>query len=292
MTATTIATGRRSADAGRIRPSREAGEKGKWLRFVIILAITALLLVPVGVVVLLAFAPNANSAPGAVVTLDNLVLVLTRTLSLTWLQNSLMVTLATALVATLVAAPAGYVVSRGRGRAVGAYSLTLFIIQSLPVIASVIPLFVLFANFGLVDNLLGIFIIYLGSTVTVSTWMMAAYMDTVPEMLEEAAWIDGCSRFSGFVRVVLRNSLPGILSVAIFSFLTAWNDYLVALAFLRSDTNFTLPVGMQSFFQQNVTDWGSVMAVALLMMVPPVLIFIVLNKYFSIGGIAGSLAGR
>jgi multiple sugar transport system permease protein len=116
-------------------------------------------------------------------------------------------------------------------------------------------------------------------------------MDSIPVSLEEAAWIDGASLFGGFLRIVLRNSLPGILSTAIFTFLVSWNDYLVAIVFLRSQERFTLPLGVQSFFQQNTTDWGSVMAVAVVMMLPPVLVFGVLNRYFSVGGIGGSLAG-
>ena len=103
--------------------------------------------------------------------------------------------------------------------------------------------------------------------------------------------MDGCSVFGSFTRVVLRNSLPGVLSTAIFSFLLAWNDYLVAPVFLRTNTNFVLPVGLQSFFQQNATNWGLVMAVAVMMMLPPVILFATLNKYFSVGGIGGSLAG-
>ena len=103
--------------------------------------------------------------------------------------------------------------------------------------------------------------------------------------------MDGCSVFGSFLRVVLRNSLPGILSTAIFAFLVAWNDYLVPLVFLRSDSNFTFPVGLQSFFQQNATNWGLVMAVAVMMMLPPVILFAALNRYFSVGGIGGSLAG-
>ena len=167
----------------------------------------------------------------------------------------------------------------------------MFVIQSLPVVTAVIPLFILFAAFGLVDTLTGIMIIYVGSTMSVAIWMMAAYYDSIPVSLEEAAWMDGCSVFGGFLKVVLRNSLPGVLSTAIFSFLLAWNDYLVALVFLRSSTNFVLPVGLQSFFQQNATNWGLVMAVAVVMMLPPVILFAALNKYFSVGGIGGSLAG-
>ena len=103
--------------------------------------------------------------------------------------------------------------------------------------------------------------------------------------------MDGCTVFKSFRLIVLRNSLPGILSTAIFSFLLAWNDYLVALVFLRSSEKFVLPVGVQSFFQQNSTNWGLVMAVAVVMMLPPVILFATLNKYFSVGGIGGSLAG-
>lgn len=168
----------------------------------------------------------------------------------------------------------------------------LFVIQSLPVITAVIPLFVLFAQLGLVDTLGGIVVIYVGATMSVAIWMMAAYFDTIPITLEEAAWIEGCSVFGSFTRVVLRNSLPGILSTAIFSFLLAWNDYLVAVVFLRSDQNYTLPIGLETFFQQNQTNWGPVMAVAVVMMVPPIVICVVLNRFFSVGGIGRSLAGR
>jgi multiple sugar transport system permease protein len=196
------------------------------------------------------------------------------------------------VVSVVVAAPAGYVLSRGRSRAVSGYSLTLFVIQSLPAITAVIPLFVLFARIGLVDSLLGLAIVYVGASMSVATWMMAAYIDSIPITLEEAAWIDGASVFGGFIRVVMRNSLPGVLSTAIFTFLVSWNDYLVAVVFLRSQTKYTLPLGLQSFFQQNTTDWGSVMAVAVVMMLPPVLVFACLNRFFSVGGVGGSLAGQ
>jgi len=276
------------------RPRRKVSEadlRGRWWRLLAILVITAVVLVPIGVVVVLAFTPGAASTSTGV-TFENFTNVFTQTLASTWLGNSLIVTLATVVVAVAVAAPAGYVLSRGRSRAVSSYSLLLFVMQSLPIITSVVPLFILFANLGLVDNLLGITIIYVASTMAVATWMMAAYFDSIPVSLEEAAWIDGCSVFGSFTKVVLRNSLPGVLSTAIFAFLLAWNDYLVAIVFLRSNEIFTLPMGVQSFFQQTTIDWGSVMALAVVMMLPPVIVFTALNKYFSVGGISGSLAGR
>ncbi len=269
----------------------EAGARGSWWRFLVILVVTLVVLIPIIAVVGLALQPALGSTSTSRFTLENFVSIFRETDVFTWLRNSLTVTLVTVVVSVVVAAPAGYVLSRGRGRLISGFSLVLFVIQSLPVVTAVIPLFILFAAFGLVDTLTGIMIIYVGSTMSVAIWMMAAYYDSIPVSLEEAAWMDGCSVFGGFVKVVLRNSLPGVLSTAIFSFLLAWNDYLVALVFLRSSTNFVLPVGLQSFFQQNATNWGLVMAVAVVMMLPPVILFATLNKYFSVGGIGGSLAG-
>ena len=271
---------------------RERGTRGQWWRFAALLLITLVVLVPVLATLLLAIRPSATSTTASALTLENFRYIFGNTDVLLWLGNSLGVTLATVLVSVIVAAPAGYVLSRGRGKAVSGFSLLLFVIQSLPVITAIIPLFVLFARLGLADNLIGLVIVYVGSTLSVATWMMAAYFDSIPHALEEAAWVDGCSVFGSFTRIVLRNSLPGILSTAIFAFLLAWNDYLVALVFLRSSTIFTLPIGLQTFFQQNATDWGAVMAVSVVIMLPPAIIFAVLNKYFSVGGIGGSLAGR
>jgi multiple sugar transport system permease protein len=275
---------RRAAAEGSAGPAR-------WWRFAALAAVTAITLIPLAAVVLLSLQPPFGSdAQG--VTLANYATVFTQTQVGTWLGNSLLVSAVTVVVAVAVAAPAGYVLSRGRGRLVSAFSLGLFVVQSLPVITAVIPLFILFAALGLVDSLGGVIILYVGGTLSVAVWMMAAYFDSIPVALEEAAWMDGCSVFRGFTSIVLRNSLPGILSTAIFSFLLSWNDYLVAVVFLRSEQNYTLPIGLQTFFQQNQTDWGPVMTVAVVMMVPPVLIFAVLNRYFSVGGIGGSLAGR
>jgi len=281
-------------DSNRTKQRRrlgDAGDRGKWGRFVAILLICAIVLVPIVAVVILSFSPSLGSAATGF-TVENYGNAFSQTNVGSWLTNSLVVTLSTVAVAVAVAAPAGYVLSRGRNRLVSGYSLVLFVVQSLPIVTSVIPLFILFAQLGLVDNLLGVTIIYVGSTMSVAIWMMAAYFDSIPITLEEAAWMDGTSVFGSFTRIVLRNSLPGILSTAIFAFLLAWNDYLVASVFLRSDENKTLPVGLQTFFQQNQANWGLVMTVAVVMMLPPIIIFAFLNRYFSVGGIGGSLAGR
>ena len=267
----------------------------RWIVTAAMTAITVILLIPVLGVILDAFRPNSEVSGFSLhgdLTLSNFRTVFTQTGMPHYLLNSVLVSLGTAIVAVAVASPAGYALSRARGKAMSGYSFALFVIQSLPTVVLVIPLFILFSSLGLVDSLVGVTIIYVGSVVAIACWMMAGYFDSIPASIEEAAWLDGCSVLSGFLRIILRNSLPGILSAGMFSFLIAWNDYLVALVFLHSSSNWTLPVGMEQFFQQNQTQWGDVMASALLTMAPPVLIFAVFARYFSFGGISGSLSGE
>jgi multiple sugar transport system permease protein len=285
--------GATSATLGQVKrtTAKSREQKGQWWRFLLILVVTLIVITPILAVFYLATQPGQNSQVTGF-TFENFVRIFTGTDVLTWLGNSLIVALVTVVVSVAIAAPAGYVLSRLRNRLVSGYSLVLFVVQALPVVTAAIPLFITFAALGLINTLPGVAIVYIGSTMSVAIWMMAAYFDSIPISLEEAAWMDGASVFGGFRRIVLRNSLPGILSTAIFSFLLAWNDYLIALLFLQDFTKYTLPIGLQTFFQQNAADWGSVMAVAVVMMVPPVLLFAVLNKYFSVGGIGGSLAGR
>ncbi len=261
------------------------GAVGPWLRFLVLLVVTALLLVPVLVPVyrLVAPDPTSGSSSGWAGLFTALAQTLTAGPVLTWLTNSLLVTAVTVVVAIAVAAPAGYVISRGRGRGVHGFAVLIFALQSVPILLFMIPLFVLFVAFRLSDSLHGVTLIYIGLSIAVATWTMSSYFDSIPRELEEAAWIDGCSVLGGFTRVVLRNSLPGVLSAAVYAFLFTWNDYWIALVFLRSDVNYTLGLGLAA---------NGSPALALIAMLPPLLIFGVLHRYFSLGGIGGALTGR
>lgn len=270
---------------------RRRRHRGSVARLVFLTIFTLTALIPIWTTVGLAFRFEPSISDASDGLFANFTYIFSETSTIRWLTNSIVTALASVIVSVVIGAPAAYVLSRRRGFLVSGYGLLLFIMQSVPVIILVIPLFLLFAPLHLVDSLMGITIVYVASTLAVTTWMMSAYFDTIPISLEEAAWIDGCSMFGSFVRIVLRNSLPGVLSSAIFAFLVAWNDYLIAIVFLRSDSTLTLQVGMQSFFQQNQTIWGPVMAISVLMLIPPVIVFTALNKYFSVGGIGGSLAG-
>lgn len=261
----------------------------------VMILVSLVILVPIVSIVLNAFLPNSAASGigiGGRYTIDNFVFIFGQTDMPHHMGNSFIAATVTTLMSIMVGAPAGYVLSRARSKAVSGYSLLLFAIQSLPMIVFVIPLFIVFAALGLVDTIAGVCIVYVAIGIPIACWTMASYFDTIPTSLEEAAWMDGCSIVGGFVRVVLRNSGPGLLSVGILSFLLAWNDYFIALVFLRSKGVLTLPLGMQQFFQQNQAEWGYIMASAVLMMIPPVLLFAFFSRYFSVGGTTGSLAGN
>jgi multiple sugar transport system permease protein len=266
---------------------------GAWLRFIVTTLFAGLVLIPTVTVFLLAFHPSwSGTSAFEGWTLDAFRYVLGQTYIPRSLLNSIGVSLVSTVFGVMVGAFGGYVVSRTRNRFIGGYSLSLFIIQALPLVVFIIPLFVLFARLHLVNTLLGVIIVYVAAGISVTTWTMAAYYDSIPVTLEEAAWVDGCTRFQAFVRIVLRNSLPGLLSASVFSFLLSWDDYLAATVFLKTDDVKTMPVAIQQFFQQDGADWASVMASAVLMVIPPLVFFLLMGRRFSAGGIGGSLAGR
>jgi ABC-type glycerol-3-phosphate transport system permease component len=154
-----------------------------------------------------------------------------------------------------------------------------------------IPLFVLFRSFNMIDSYYTVIILYLTVHLPFAIWMYKGFFDSIPKDLEEAAWMDGCTRLGGFLRIVLPVSGPGIAAVAIFSFLFSWNEYMIANVFLRNEEYMTIPVGLQMFMQQFSTDWGSLTAAATIAMLPVLVFFLFVQKYMIYGAVAGSVKG-
>lgn len=229
------------------------GGAGAGVRMLVLAAVTAVALVPIAAIL-------GRTTPAAVSDALN-------GGGITWLSNSLTVSIATTGASLALGAPAGYVISRARGRLVAGYSLVLFGALALPVVVVIVPLFILIAGAGLADSLSGIEIVYVGSTVAVAAWMSAAVIDGVPIELEEAAWIDGCTVLAGFGRIVLRAALPGLVPVAVFVFLQAWNEYMVAVTFLHADEVLTLGIAITASRSP---------ALATVMMAPPVVLAVLL----------------
>lgn len=251
-------------------------ERGRWWRFAALVAFTAVVLVPIASPVVIAV-QQAAARGGILRTVAGLV---TEPETLTWFGNSTAVAGGTVLLSVAIGAPAGYVLARGRSRSVDAFALVVFALQSLPAVILVVPLFVLFAAARLVDSLPALSLIYVGATVAVAIWTMSTSIAGVPVALEEAAWLDGCSVLGGFVRVVLPNALGGVLATAVLTFLFVWNEYLIAVVFLTSPSNWTVGIGVIS---------GRVAVLGVAATVPPVLVFAVLHRFFRLGGVAGAV---
>lgn len=208
-----------------------------------------------------------------------------------WMRNSLQVALATTGLALVVGGLGGYAMSRWRFRGRGLYGNTLLIVQLFPGVMLGIPLFLLLSDYGLIDTLWALLLTYLTFALAFSVWMLKGYFDNIPREIEEAALIDGANRFQVLYQIVLRLAAPGIATVAIFTFLLAWNEFFFAYLFLVSRENYTLILGLYTFLTQYTTDWGRIMAAGVLATLPALVFFFVLQRVLTRGLIAGAMKG-
>jgi multiple sugar transport system permease protein len=199
---------------------------------------------------------------------------------LRYMLNSLWVSTATTIVGVLVAVPAAYAFSRYRFPGKNGLFYSVLLRNMFPAVIFLIPLFILMRNLHLVNSYLSLIITYLTFGLPLSIWLLKGFYDNIPVQLEQAARIDGASRFQAFLYIVMPLSAPGIVATAIYSFILAWNEYVYALTFITDDRKLTVPVGLQRFFSEYVANWPGLMAAAFLMSVPVVIMFLVLQKYF------------
>ncbi len=199
---------------------------------------------------------------------------------LRYMGNSLFVSTATTIIGVVVAVPAAYAFSRFRFPGKNALFYGVLLRNMFPAVIFLIPLFIFMRNLHLVNSYWSLIITYLTFGLPLSIWLLKGFYDNIPYQLEQAARIDGASRFQAFVRVVMPLSAPGIVATAIYSFILAWNEYVYALTFINDQDKLTVPVGLQRFFTEYVANWPGLMAAAFLMSVPVVVMFLVLQKYF------------
>jgi ABC-type glycerol-3-phosphate transport system permease component len=224
-------------------------------------------------------------------SLVNYSYVAERTSFFRYLLNSLIMAGGGMALSIVAATLAGYVLSRFRTRLFGAYATGLFMVQMFPILLALIPLFILFRNLGLVNTYYSVIIMYTVAQLPFATSMFRAFFDGIPQDLEEAAKIDGAYRLQAFALVVMPLAGPAIAAVAIFAFLFSYNEYLIAVVFLRRESLFTIPVGIQQFMQQYATDWGSLMAAAVMAMLPTFVLFMFIQKYMMYGAIGSGVKG-
>ncbi len=203
--------------------------------------------------------------------------------------NSLIVAVATVVVTMACSILIAYALTRLKFRGKTAIVAAMLFGYMFPPLMLAIPMFSLFNALGLTDTLFALMGAHLAIALPLGVWLLWGFFKTMPLELEEAAMVDGCSRLQAFLRIVLPLSMPGLITVAIFSFLLSWGDYVFGLILIMSDQNKTLPVGLASMLGSNDLRWGDIMAGATLIAIPLLILFTFLYRYFVAGLAAGAL---
>jgi multiple sugar transport system permease protein len=205
--------------------------------------------------------------------------------------NSTFVAGATAIFATSIAAFAGYSLARFRFPGRGLVGFLILTTQMLPTVAIIIPLFLWFKQFRLIDTYWALLIAYNAFAIPFSTWMLRGFFAGIPPELEEAAQIDGAGQLGAFLQVVLPLSAPGLLATAIFSFILAWQEFLFAVTFTSSDQMRTLTVGIAAMRGKDVIDWGLLNSGVVVTTIPLAILFVLIQRYLVQGLTAGAIKG-
>jgi arabinogalactan oligomer/maltooligosaccharide transport system permease protein len=213
------------------------------------------------------------------------VLTMNEGVFLRWFANSAGVALVTALLGVLLAAGAAYAFSRFSFMGRRALAWFFLLTQMFPGAVLLVPLYFLLQRAGLLGSFGGLMAAYATVSLPFGVWMLKGYFDTIPRSLDEAGIVDGLGHFGVFWRIILPLALPGVAVTAFFAFLTAWNEYMFASAFMSGERNYTLPVGMAaSFGDQYQTLWHLMAAASVLTTLPALAVFVVAQR-FLVGGL-------
>ena len=264
-----------------------------------ILVITSLMwLLPVYWMVNSAFQTERNllSSPPKLIPAPLTTEHFAKVLSSPAFHSALLMSLSAAVI-TVVATPlcsllAALALARFNFRGRRTLIVAILVIQMIPAEALFISQYRMLDSWALLNSVAGLSLLYVGGVLPFVTWMMRGYVEAVPEELEQAAMIDGCTRIQAFMRVTLPLLAPGLVSTSVFAFLHSWNEYTLALIVLSRDSAVTLPLWLQSF-QQGLqgSDWGGVMAGSTLITIPVLILFIFVQNRMSTGMVSGAVKG-
>lgn len=264
-----------------------------------ILVITSLVwLLPVYWMVNSAFQTERNllSSPPKLIPAPLTTEHFTKVLSSPAFHSALLMSLGAAVITvvatTLCSLLAALALARFNFRGRRTLIVAILVIQMIPAEALFISQYRMLDSWALLNSVAGLSLLYVGGVLPFVTWMMRGYVEAVPEELEQAAMIDGCTRIQAFMRVTLPLLAPGLVSTSVFAFLHSWNEYTLALIVLSRDSAVTLPLWLQSF-QQGLqgSDWGGVMAGSTLITIPVLILFIFVQNRMSTGMVSGAVKG-
>jgi len=221
------------------------------------------------------------------ITLANYFHVFTKTLIPRQFLNSLFVSLGTILVTITMSSLSGYGFARGRFRGKTSLLFAILVTHMVTGLSNIIALYTLAYKLKLLDSLVFLAFVYSALVVPFGVWFMKGFFEGIPSELEEAALVDGCSRFQAFYKIVLPLARPGLIAVAVFSFVMSWNEFLIALILISAEASKTLPLGIYTFVSYYGLEWGYITATAIVGVVPITVLFLALQKYFVTGLVKG-----
>ena len=221
----------------------------------------------------------------------NFTTVIWQTDFLRFFGNSLIVSLSTAAAATLIAAGAGYAFSRFEFRGKKVVIALMLLTQMFPLLMIIAPIYRIIATLGLLNSLSSLVLVYTAFNIPLATFLMQSFFDGIPKDLEDAAMMDGCTRFQSLRKVILPLTLPGLGATLGFVFTSAWSEVLFALMLIKSNASMTFPVGLLTFVSKFSVDWGQMMAAGVLALVPSCMFFIFIQRYLVQGLTSGAVKG-
>lgn len=224
-------------------------------------------------------------------TLDNYIQIFKISHFQTYIFNSFLVSIVASFIVLIISMLGGYVLARfkfkGKGQVMGGFLIT----QMVPIFIGMAPLYMMMSNMQLINHLFSLMLIYTVMLIPFCTIIMVGFFQKIPNSLEEAAMIDGCSRISALFKVIVPVMLPGIMATFIFAFVQCWNELIMAVMFIDEETVKTIPVAMNSFIKKYDIEWGAMSAGTVLSVIPTMILFAFCQKYLVNGLTQGAVKG-
>lgn len=224
-------------------------------------------------------------------SLENFVRLFERANFGVYIGNSLLIATIASIIVTAISMLSGYVIARFQFRGKTAILMGFLVTQMIPGFIALGPLYQLMVNLNLVNERTGLTLVYIAMCVPFSTIMLRGFFENVPDALEEAAMIDGCSRVGALIRVIVPVMTPGIVAAFIFNFVACWNELFLSVTLMTSDQNKTIPTALNGFITTYAIDWGSMSAAAVLAIIPTMVLFAFASKYIVQGLTSGAVKG-
>lgn len=205
--------------------------------------------------------------------------------------NSAIVVAVTVVISLFLAMTASFALARMKFKGKSTLTVLLLLVQMVPLTALIIPLFLQLSSLGLVNTQPGLIMTYIAFVLPFVIWTLRGFLAGIPQELEEAALVDGCSRPKAFIYIIFPLMAPGLVATGVYAFIQAWNEFLLAYIIMSSQENQTLPVWLAGFTTRTGTDWGPLMAASVIAAIPAVVLFLIFQKKLAVGVTAGAVKG-